>query len=49
MSSPAAGWARDWDEDALDTDEMVLNVGPQHPPTHRVLRLELRTDLQSAQ
>src|SRR4030095_11509022 len=39
VSSPAAGWARDWDEDGLDTDEMVLNVGPQHPATHGVLRV----------
>ena len=28
----------------LDTDEMILNMGPQHPSTHGVLRLELRTD-----
>lgn len=28
----------------LDSDEMVLNMGPQHPSTHGVLRLELRTD-----
>ncbi len=28
----------------LDTDEMVLNMGPQHPSTHGVLRLELKTD-----
>jgi NADH-quinone oxidoreductase subunit D len=36
----------DWAFDAqdLDTDEMVLNMGPQHPSTHGVLRLELRTD-----
>ena len=27
-----------------DTDEMILNMGPQHPATHGVLRLELRTD-----
>jgi NADH-quinone oxidoreductase subunit D len=32
-----------WQAD-LDTDEMVLNMGPQHPSTHGVLRLELRTD-----
>src|SRR6185436_18396637 len=44
VTSPAAGWARDWDEDGLDTDEMVINMGPQHPATHGVLRLELRTD-----
>jgi len=32
-----------FDQD-LDTDEMVVNMGPQHPSTHGVLRLELRTD-----
>jgi len=26
------------------TDEMLVNMGPQHPSTHGVLRLELRTD-----
>ncbi|HZX57268.1 MAG TPA: NADH-quinone oxidoreductase subunit D, partial [Mucilaginibacter sp.] len=25
-------------------EEMVLNMGPQHPSTHGVLRLELITD-----
>ncbi len=29
---------------ALRTDEMVLSMGPQHPSTHGVLRLELKTD-----
>src|SRR5260221_2646991 len=33
-----------WRVDDLDTDEMILNMGPQHPSTHGVLRLELRTD-----
>lgn len=28
----------------LKTEEMVLNVGPQHPSTHGVLRLEVITD-----
>ena len=42
-ASPGA-WTADWDQDGLDTDEMVLNMGPQHPATHGVLRLELRTD-----
>ena len=33
-----------WSFDDLDTDEMVVNMGPQHPSTHGVLRVELRTD-----
>lgn len=28
----------------LHSDEMVLNMGPQHPSTHGVLRLKIRTD-----
>ena len=28
----------------LKTEEMVLNMGPQHPSTHGVLRLELQLD-----
>ena len=28
----------------MQTEELVLNMGPQHPSTHGVLRLELRTD-----
>jgi NADH-quinone oxidoreductase subunit D len=34
----------DWSGSDLDTDEMILNMGPQHPATHGVLRVELRTD-----
>jgi len=33
-----------WRVDEIDTDEMILNMGPQHPSTHGVLRIELRTD-----
>jgi NADH-quinone oxidoreductase subunit D len=29
---------------SLKTEEMVLNMGPQHPSTHGVLRLELQLD-----
>ncbi|MBA4250659.1 MAG: NADH-quinone oxidoreductase subunit NuoD [Chlorobiaceae bacterium] len=29
---------------ALKTEEMVLNMGPQHPSTHGVLRLEIELD-----
>lgn len=36
---------KDLDEQiALESDEMILNMGPQHPSTHGVLRLVLRTD-----
>lgn len=29
---------------ALDTQELLVNMGPQHPSTHGVLRLMIRTD-----
>ena len=29
---------------AIKTEEMVLNMGPQHPSTHGVLRLELELE-----
>jgi NADH-quinone oxidoreductase subunit D len=32
------------EDDSLKSDMMTLNMGPQHPSTHGVLRLELRTD-----
>lgn len=28
----------------LKNEEMILNMGPQHPSMHGVLRLELLTD-----
>ncbi|HVE41393.1 MAG TPA: NADH-quinone oxidoreductase subunit D, partial [Planctomycetota bacterium] len=28
----------------LETQDMLLNMGPQHPSTHGVLRLVIRTD-----
>ena len=31
-------------ENAFKTDEMVINMGPQHPSTHGVLRLILKLD-----
>jgi len=31
-------------EDTLWTEEIILNMGPQHPSTHGVLRLVLHTD-----
>src|SRR5687767_15940567 len=40
--------AQDWKaataDDDIDSDEMILNMGPQHPSTHGVLRIELKTD-----
>ena len=35
---------RDTTASAFDTDELVINMGPQHPSTHGVLRLVLRLD-----
>lgn len=31
----------------VDSEEMIVNMGPQHPSTHGVLRIELRTDGES--
>ena len=31
-------------DDRLKVEEMVINIGPQHPSTHGVLRLEVVTD-----
>src|SRR5210317_2218553 len=31
-------------ESFLKTDEIVVNMGPQHPSTHGVLRVVIRTD-----
>ncbi|MDW3211664.1 MAG: NADH-quinone oxidoreductase subunit D [Reichenbachiella sp.] len=33
-----------YDESKLTREEMVINIGPQHPSTHGVLRLEVVTD-----
>ena len=32
------------DKSQIKSDEMVLNMGPQHPSTHGVLRLKIHTD-----
>jgi len=34
----------EWIESDVRTDELLVNMGPQHPSTHGVLRLVLRTD-----
>lgn len=31
-------------EDDMETEELQLNMGPQHPATHGVLRMAIRTD-----
>lgn len=33
-----------YDEASLRKEEMIINIGPQHPATHGVLRLEVVTD-----
>lgn len=40
----AAASQADTNEKTLQSDELVVNMGPQHPSTHGVLRLLLRTD-----
>ncbi len=35
--------ANTWEEFDVRTDELLINMGPQHPSTHGVLRLVLRT------
>ncbi len=37
-------WKRDDAPADLRTEEMLINMGPQHPSTHGVLRVVLRTD-----
>ncbi len=40
----AAQWAYEARLEAIGAEEMVINMGPQHPSTHGVLRLQLITD-----
>ncbi len=35
---------RGWRLEDLEDDQMIVNMGPQHPSTHGVLRIELKTD-----
>lgn len=37
-------WKRDDAPTDMNTEEMLINMGPQHPSTHGVLRVVLRTD-----
>jgi NADH-quinone oxidoreductase subunit D len=37
-------WKRDDAPADMNTEEMLINMGPQHPSTHGVLRVVLRTD-----
>ena len=32
------------DKSGINTEDMILNMGPQHPSTHGVLRLKIHTD-----
>jgi NADH-quinone oxidoreductase subunit D len=45
MAGTAGGTAvADLAEPSLDSDHMLINIGPQHPATHGVLRLVLELD-----
>ncbi|MBI4733375.1 MAG: NADH-quinone oxidoreductase subunit D [Rubrobacteridae bacterium] len=33
-----------WNPEQISTDELILNVGPQHPSTHGVLRISMAID-----
>lgn len=41
---PGSGEMVDLEQDDVQTEEMLVNMGPQHPSTHGVLRVVLRTD-----
>jgi NADH-quinone oxidoreductase subunit D len=42
LQAPTAAGTTDWVD--LQSDEMLINMGPQHPSTHGVLRVVLRAD-----
>jgi len=44
MADPRIPFATHADQTVLGADEIVLNMGPQHPSTHGVLRVKLRLD-----
>jgi NADH-quinone oxidoreductase subunit D len=44
LGAGASGLSDSSSGDELATQDMVLNIGPQHPATHGVLRLRLRLD-----
>jgi NADH-quinone oxidoreductase subunit D len=44
MATEVAPLGYGWRLEDLDDDEMILNMGPQHPSTHGVLRIELKND-----
>lgn len=37
-------WIGENDSEAMKSDLLTLNMGPQHPATHGVLRVEIKTD-----
>ena len=44
VERPGMPPAADMEDDNLNSELMTINMGPQHPSTHGVLRLEIRTD-----
>lgn len=42
--APGSGASTSVEQEDVQTEEMLVNMGPQHPSTHGVLRIVLRTD-----